>query len=50
MYNFRKKHPKKQTEKNIKEKIKLNMYNKREIPIENYKQIENIDKKVMLIE
>ena len=50
MYNFRKKHPKKQTEKNIKEKIKLNMYNKREIPIENYKQIENFDKKVMLIE
>jgi len=26
------------------------MYNKREIPISNYKQIEDISKKVMLIE
>ena len=50
MYNFRKKHPKKQTEKHIKEKIKLNMYNKREIPIENYKKIEDLSKKVLLIE
>ena len=38
------------TEKNIKEKIKLNMYNKREIPISNYKQIEDSSKNVMLIE
>jgi len=50
MYNFRKRHPKKQTEKNIKEKIKLNMYNKRDLPISNYKQIEDISKKNMLIE
>ena len=50
MYNFRKKHPKKQTEKHIKDKIKLNMYNKREIPIENYKKIEDMSKKVLLIE
>jgi hypothetical protein len=50
MYNFRKKHPKKQTETNIKNKIKLNMYNKREIPIENYKKIEDLNKKVLLIE
>ena len=50
MYNFRKKHTKKQTEKHIKEKIKLNMYNKREIPIENYKKIEDMSKKVLLIE
>jgi hypothetical protein len=41
MYNFRKRHDKKQTELNIKNKIKLNMYNKRNIPIDNYKQIEN---------
>jgi hypothetical protein len=40
MQEFRKKHPKKETENNIKNKIKLNMYNKREIPIENYKKIE----------
>ena len=50
MYNFRKKHPKKLTEKNIKEKIKLNMYNKREVPITNYKQIEDLSKKILLIE
>ena len=40
MQEFRKKHPKKETEVNIKNKIKLNMYNKREIPISNYKQLE----------
>jgi len=40
MQEFRKKHPKKNTELNIKNKVKLNMYNKREIPINNYKNIE----------
>ena len=31
-------------------KVKLNMYNKREIPIENYKRIEIGDKNKLLIE
>ena len=50
MQEFRKKHPKKETETNIKNKVKLNMYNKREIPIENYKRIEFEDKNKLLIE
>ncbi len=45
MYNFRKRHPRKTTELNIKNKIKLNMYNKRNIPIDNFKQLEDITKK-----
>ena len=49
MYEFRKKHPRKERELNIKNKIKVNMYNKREIPISNYKQIE-IDSKNILLE
>ena len=40
MYNFRKSHPKRLTESHIKNKMKLNMYNKRDIPINNFKQIE----------
>ena len=43
MQDFRKKHPKKETETNIKNKIKLNIYNKKDIPINNYKKITNID-------
>ena len=47
MYEFRKRHPKKDRESNIKNKIKLNMYNKREIPINNYKQVETDSKKLL---
>ena len=48
---FRQKHPKKPTEIIIKNKTKINMYNKRDIPIENYKKISNIDVgKIKLIE
>ena len=48
MYNFRKRHDKKQTESNIKNKIKINMYNKKYIPIDNYKQvIDNNEKKLI---
>ena len=43
MYNFRQKHPKKDTETNIKNKIKLNIYNIKDIPINNYKKTTNID-------
>jgi hypothetical protein len=50
MYNFRKSHPKKETETNIKNKMKLNMYNKREIPINNFKQIETDNKNNFVIE
>ena len=50
MYNFRKKHPKKETESNIKNKMKLNMYNKRDMIINNYKQIETDPKNILLIE
>jgi hypothetical protein len=50
MYNFRKKHPRKTTELNIKNKLKLNMYNKRNIPIENFKHIEDSNKKLLTIE
>jgi len=50
MQEFRKKHPKKETETHIKNKVKLNMYNKRDIPIENYKQIEFEDKKKFILE
>ena len=39
MQEFRKKHPKKQLESYVKNKMKLNIYNKREVPIENYKKI-----------
>ena len=49
MQEFRKKHPKKETESNIKNKVKLNMYNKREIPIENYKRIEFEDKNKLML-
>jgi hypothetical protein len=49
MQEFRAKHPKKETESNIKNKVKLNMYNKRDIPINNYKQIETGTKKILLI-
>ena len=48
MYNFRKRHTKKQTELTIKNKIKLNMYNKRDISINNYKQIEDNKKSSMI--
>ena len=40
---FRQSHPKKETEEAIKNRIKINMYNKRDIPISNYRQISNID-------
>lgn len=50
MQEFRKKHPKKETESNIKNKVKLNMYNKREMPIENYKRIEFEDKRKLILE
>ena len=50
MQEFRKKHPKKITESNVKNKVKLNMYNKREIPIENYKKIELDNKTNFMIE
>ena len=43
MYNFRQKHHKKDTETNIKNKIKLNIYNIKDIPINNYKKTTNID-------
>ena len=36
MYQFRQRHPRKDREPNIKNKMKLNMYNKREIPINNF--------------
>ena len=49
MYNFRKSHPKRLTESHIKNKMKLNMYNKRDIPINNFKQIETDSKKLLLI-
>jgi hypothetical protein len=48
MYNFRKKHQKKQTEDDLRCKMKLNIYNKRDIPICNYKQISNIDMNKLL--
>lgn len=48
MYNFRKRHQKKETEKHIKDKMKLNMYNKKSIPIENYKKIESESKKLLI--
>jgi hypothetical protein len=50
MQEFRKKHPKKVTEFNIKNKVKLNMYNKREIPIDNFKKIELDSKQNVMIE
>ena len=43
MQEFRKKHSKIEIEQHVKNKIKLNMYNKRDIPISNYKQMEYID-------
>ena len=46
MQEFRKKHPKKETESNIKNKVKLNIYNKRELPIENFKKIESLNKNI----
>lgn len=51
MQEFRKKHPRKSTESNIKNKMKLNIYNKREIPINNWKAIEDASesKKILLI-
>ncbi len=49
MYNFRKKHPRKTTELNIKNKLKLNMYNKRDMTIENFKHIEDKNKKTQLL-
>jgi hypothetical protein len=48
MYQFRQRHPRKDREPNIKNKMKLNMYNKREIPINNFKQIETESKKILL--
>jgi len=50
MHEFRKKHPKKETEFHIKNKVKLNIYNKRDISIENFKQLEDSIKKMLLIE
>ena len=50
MHEFRKKHPKKETKFHIKNKVKLNIYNKRDIPIENYKQLEDLIKKTLFIE
>ena len=52
MHEFRKRHPKIETEQVVKNKVKLNMYNKRDIPINNFKQIEsaNTNNKVQLIE
>jgi hypothetical protein len=50
MQEFRKKHPKKETESNIKNKMKLNMYNKRDMIVDNYKLIETDPKKILLIE
>lgn len=50
MHEFRKKHPKKETETHIKNKVKLNIYNKRDIPIENFKQLEDLTKKILFIE
>ena len=48
MQEFRKKHPQKQTESNVKNKLKLYIYNKREIPISNWKQIEDSESKKIL--
>ena len=51
MQEFRAKHPKKETETHIKNKTKINMYNKRDIPINNYKNLCQIDmSKIKLIE
>ena len=51
MREFRAKHPKKETETHIKNKTKINMYNKRDIPINNYKNLCQIDmSKIKLIE
>lgn len=48
MFEFRKRHPRIERESSIKNKMKLNMYNKREIPINNFKQIETESKKILL--
>lgn len=40
MQEFRRKHPKIEIEKRIKNKIKNTLYNKKELPIENYKKID----------
>ena len=50
MQEFRKKHPQKSTEINIRNKIKLNIYNKREIPINNWRILGDsiISKKILL--
>jgi len=50
MHEFRKKHPKKETKTHIKNKVKLNIYNKRDMPIDNFKQLEDSTKKTLLIE
>ena len=38
MIKFRKAHPKKETEETLKNRTKINMYNKKDIPITNYKK------------
>lgn len=48
MYKFRKKHPKKETEILFKNRIKINLYNKKSIPISTYKNlIHNNDDKLI---
>ena len=39
MIKFRKAHPKKETTETLKNKTKINMYNKKDIPINNYRKI-----------
>jgi hypothetical protein len=41
MYQFRKKHPKKETENILKNRVKINLYNKKSIPINTFKNLIN---------